>query len=108
MAGILAALSLGLGIGANTAIFSLMDALLVKLLPVREPQSLVLLTDPSSSGVSQGTQGGVRTLLSYGEYGGNINLRINGDCWNAANFADLNGESVGGVTVFVTDVLFRI
>ena len=38
-----AILSLALGIGANTAIFSLMDALMLRWLPVRDPQSLVLL-----------------------------------------------------------------
>jgi predicted permease len=39
----LAMLSLALGIGANTAIFSFMDAILVRSLPVADPQSLVLL-----------------------------------------------------------------
>jgi predicted permease len=39
----LAILSLALGIGANTAIFSFMDAMLMRSLPVPEPQSLVTL-----------------------------------------------------------------
>ena len=39
-----AILSLGLGIGANTAIFSLMDQVLLRSLPVQRPQKLVLLT----------------------------------------------------------------
>jgi len=40
---VLASLSLALGIGANTAIYSLMDALLMRRLPVGDPASLVLL-----------------------------------------------------------------
>ncbi|HXJ94334.1 MAG TPA: ABC transporter permease [Terriglobia bacterium] len=36
-------LSLALGIGANTAIFSLIDAVMIKMLPVRQPEQLVLL-----------------------------------------------------------------
>ena len=39
----LAALSLALGIGANTAIYSFMDAILLRTLPVADPRSLVVL-----------------------------------------------------------------
>jgi predicted permease len=41
---IVALLSLGLGIGANTAIFSLMDQVLLRSLAVKQPEQLVLLS----------------------------------------------------------------
>jgi predicted permease len=40
----LAALSLALGIGANTAIYSFMDSILLRSLPVQDPESLVTLS----------------------------------------------------------------
>jgi macrolide transport system ATP-binding/permease protein len=39
----MALLSLALGIGANTAIYSFMDAILVRTLPILDPQSLVVM-----------------------------------------------------------------
>jgi predicted permease len=41
-------ITLGLGIGANTAIFSLMDQVLLRPLPVHDPSGLVLLDGPGA------------------------------------------------------------
>jgi predicted permease len=49
-----AVLTLALGIGANTAIFSLFDGLLLQSLPVREPGRLVLFSDELSEGTYTG------------------------------------------------------
>ncbi len=45
-----AVLSLALGIGANTAIFSLIDSVILESLPVKNPQELVTIGDPSAVG----------------------------------------------------------
>jgi predicted permease len=65
---IVAVLSLVLGIGANTAIFSLLDTFLMKSLPVKNPEQLVMLTDPNDAGVSLGSDNGERGLLTYPEF----------------------------------------
>src|SRR6185312_4393431 len=56
--------SLALGIGANTAIFTLVDQLLLRLLPVKDPQQLVLIY---STGPHMGNNRGSRAS-SYPMY----------------------------------------
>jgi predicted permease len=63
-----AVLSLALGIGANTAIFSLLDSVMLQALPVRNPREMVMLTDPESSGTAIGSQDGARSLMTYPEF----------------------------------------
>jgi predicted permease len=46
--------SLALGIGANTAIFSFLDAMMLRSLPVRDPQQLVKLGDQDWGGITDG------------------------------------------------------
>jgi predicted permease len=48
---LIALLSLALGIGANTAIFSLMDAVMLRSLPVKDPQQLVVLGEGRETGI---------------------------------------------------------
>ena len=49
---IVALLSLALGIGANTAIFNLIDAVMLRALPVKEPGRLLLFGDASDCCIS--------------------------------------------------------
>ncbi len=62
-----AVLSLALGIGANAAIYSLFDQMLLQPLPVPDPDRLVnfVAPGPSPGSTSCGQAGGCDEILSY-------------------------------------------
>jgi predicted permease len=63
-----AILSLALGIGANTAIFTLIDNLMLKSLPVTDPKNLVAFGREFGGGMIAGIPGGPMDIFTYDFY----------------------------------------
>ncbi len=90
-----AILSLALGIGANTAIFSLIDSLFLKALPVSHPEQLLQVTMGEKALFSNPIWEQLRDrqdvfsgIFAYGMAGGRFNLAAGGEARYAhGNFA---------------------
>src|SRR6185369_12131379 len=65
---VIAVLTLALGLGANTAIFSLTDQVLLRLLPVDNPKELVVLRSPGPKSGRMWSDGDNASPFSYPLY----------------------------------------
>src|SRR4249920_123838 len=65
---VIAVLTLALGLGANTAIFSLTDQILLRLLPVENPKELVVLRSPGPKQGRVWSDGDGASPFSYSLY----------------------------------------
>jgi predicted permease len=94
-----AVLSLALGIGANTAIFSLVDSVLLRSLPVKDPQRLVSLSTPRV--MEQGSNVAGWSYAIWEQLRRRTDLFDGAAVWSAQRF----NLTRGGETAFVDGLL---
>ncbi|MGC2764755.1 MAG: ABC transporter permease [Candidatus Acidiferrum sp.] len=93
---VVAVLTLALGIGANVAIFNLMNAVLLRNLPVESPSQLVLFGAGRQGGVTNDLPNGSTQLFSYPFY--RYVQRNNGVFSNVTAISSMSGEVHGTVS----------
>ena len=65
---VIAVMTLALGLGANTAIFSITDQILLRMLPVEKPEEIVVLRSPGPKSGRVSSDGDPATSFSYPMY----------------------------------------
>src|SRR5215469_12868695 len=111
---LVAIISLALGIGANTAIFSVTDQILLERLPVQDPTRLVALTanGPHSGSNSTNIAGNISSIFSYKmfrdlEAKQGVFTGIAAHCPFGANLA-YKGQTSAGGGLFVSGSYFPV
>ena len=89
---VVAILTLALGIGANTAIFTLIDAVMLRMLPVRNPQQLVSLDLGDAHSFPRGIDGNDSTAFPFPAF---VQMRDRNEVFSSVfAFKDLGRLSV--------------
>ena len=103
---LVAVLALGLGIGANTAIFSVVNAVLLKPLPFPEPERLVAVTATDTRVGGATTSRGSVSYPDFFDFRAQSRSFAALDCYYESGFAVTGGTEAQGVRGLVVSAGF--